>query len=44
MRQGFEAVVISDASRAIAPETAAAARDSFRALGVSGIEAAALLG
>lgn len=44
VRQGFEAVVISDASRAIAPETAAAARDSFRALGVSGIEAAALLG
>ena len=44
VREGFEAVVISDASRAIAPETAAAARDSFRALGVSDIEAAALLG
>ncbi|WP_428154498.1 nicotinamidase [Brevundimonas sp.] len=44
MREGFEAVVISDASRAIAPETAAAARDSFRALGVMEIEAASLLG
>jgi nicotinamidase/pyrazinamidase len=44
VRQGFEAVVISDASRAIAPETEAAARESFRALGVTEIEAAALLG
>ena len=44
VREGFEAVVISDASRAIAPETAAAAHDSFRALGVTQIEAATLLG
>ncbi|MFN3837019.1 MAG: bifunctional nicotinamidase/pyrazinamidase [Brevundimonas sp.] len=43
VREGFEAVVISDASRAIAPETAAAAHDSFRALGVTQIEAATLL-
>ena len=44
MREGFEAVVISDASRAIAPDTTAAARDSFRALGVTEIEAGSLLG
>jgi nicotinamidase/pyrazinamidase len=44
VREGFEAVVITDASRAIASQTEAAARGSFRALGVSGIEAAALLG
>jgi nicotinamidase/pyrazinamidase len=43
VREGFQAVVVSDASRAIAPETAAAARESFRALGVTEIEAAALL-
>lgn len=42
VRQGFEAVVISDASRAIAPETETAARDSFRALGVVEVEAANL--
>ena len=34
VREGFEAVVITDASRAIAPQTEAAALDSFRALGV----------
>ena len=39
VREGFEAVVIEDASRAIAPETAAAARASFAALGVVEIEA-----
>lgn len=44
VREGFEAMVISDASRAIAPETEATARDSFRALGVAEIEAASLLG
>jgi len=44
VRQGIEAVVISDASRAIAPDTEAAARESFRAMGVTEIEAAALLG
>ncbi|WP_404413716.1 bifunctional nicotinamidase/pyrazinamidase [Brevundimonas vesicularis] len=43
VRLGFEAVVISDASRAIAPPTEATARDSFRALGVVQIEAASLL-
>lgn len=43
VREGFEALVIHDASRAIAPETAAAARASFAALGVVEIEAAALL-
>jgi nicotinamidase/pyrazinamidase len=43
VREGFEAVVITDASRAIAPDTEAAAHDSFRALGVAEIEAAALL-
>lgn len=44
VREGFEAVVIEDACRAIAPETAAAAKASFAALGVAEIEAAALLG
>lgn len=44
VRQGFEAVVISDASRAIALPTETAARESFRALGVAEIEAAGLLG
>ena len=43
VRQGFEAVVIEDACRAIAPETAAAAKASFAALGVIEIEAALLL-
>lgn len=43
VREGFEAVVVTDASRAIAPETAAAAHDSFRALGVMEIEARMLL-
>jgi nicotinamidase/pyrazinamidase len=43
-REGFEAVVISDASRAIAPQTEAAARDGFRALGVAEVGAAALIG
>ncbi len=42
VREGFKAVVITDASRAIAPETAAAAHDSFGALGVTEIEAATL--
>ena len=44
VREGFEAVVISDASRAIAPETVAVARESFRALGVAEIESAVFLG
>ncbi|WP_426019746.1 bifunctional nicotinamidase/pyrazinamidase [Brevundimonas sp. DWR2-3-1b1] len=44
VRQGFEAVVISDASRAIAAQTEATARESFRALGVVEIMAGALLG
>ena len=43
VREGFEAVVVTDASRAIASETAAAAHDSFRALGVVEIEAATML-
>ncbi|WP_438852857.1 bifunctional nicotinamidase/pyrazinamidase [Brevundimonas nasdae] len=43
VREGFEAVVITDASRAIAPDTEAAAHDSFRVPGVAEIEAAALL-
>lgn len=34
VREGFEAVVITDASRAIAPQSEAAARDSFRTLGI----------
>jgi nicotinamidase/pyrazinamidase len=44
VREGFEAVVIEDACRPIAPETAAAARTSFAALGVLGMETASLLG
>ena len=43
VREGFEAVVIEDASRAIAPETAAAAKASFAAMGVVEIEAGFLL-
>lgn len=43
VREGFEAVVIADASRAIAPETEMAARGGFRALGVVEIETADLL-
>ena len=44
VREGFEAVVIADACRAIAEETAAAARESFAALGVAEIQAASFLG
>ena len=44
VREGFEAVVIGDASRAIAPQTETAAQDSFRALGVSEIAAETVLG
>ena len=44
VREGFEAVVIEDACRAIASETAAAAKASFAALGVVEIEAALLIG
>ena len=44
VREGFEAVVISDASRAITPQTEATARDSFRAIGVAEVGAAAFLG
>ncbi len=44
VREGFEAVVIEDACRAIAPDTAAAAKASFAALGVAEVEAASLLG
>lgn len=44
VREGFEAVVISDASRAIAPQTEAAARDSFQALGVVEITTETLVG
>jgi nicotinamidase/pyrazinamidase len=44
VREGFEAVVIADACRAIAPETAAAVKASFAALGVAEIEAVVLLG
>ncbi|MOA23064.1 nicotinamidase/pyrazinamidase [compost metagenome] len=43
VREGFEAVVIEDASRAIAPDTAAAARESFVTLRVAEIEASSLL-
>ena len=43
VREGFEAVVIADACRAIAEETAAAARESFAALGVAEIQAASFL-
>ena len=35
VRDGFNAVVIEDATRAIADDTAQAARDSFQALGIS---------
>jgi nicotinamidase/pyrazinamidase len=44
VRQGFEAVVIADASRSIAPQTEAAALDSFQAVGVVEIMAETLLG
>lgn len=44
VREGFEAVVIEDACRAIAAETAAAAKASFAALGMAEIEAASLYG
>ena len=43
VREGFEAVVISDASRAIALHSEAAAKDSFRALGVVESGAASVL-
>ena len=43
VREGFEAVVIADASRAIASQTETAAQDSFRALGVAEIAAESLL-
>lgn len=43
MREGFEAVVITDASHAIAPNTAAEARDSFGSRGVVEVSAAELL-
>lgn len=35
VREGFEAVVIEDATRAIAEETAEAARESFAALNIA---------
>ena len=44
VNEGFEAVVIEDACRAIAPDTAAAAKASFAALKVAEIAAASLLG
>jgi len=44
VREGFEAVVIDNACRAIASDTAAAAKASFEALGVVEIEAALLIG
>lgn len=44
VREGFEAVVIENACRAIAPETQAAAKASFATLGVTEVEAASLLG
>ena len=43
VREGFEAVVIADACRAIAEETATAAKASFAALGVAEIQAASFL-
>ena len=43
VREGFEAVVISDASRAIALHSEVAAKDSFRALGVVESGAASVL-
>lgn len=42
VREGFEAVVVEDACRAIAEETAQAAKASFEGLGVVEIEAAKL--
>ena len=42
VREGFDAVVIADACRAIAEETAAAAKASFAARGVGEIEAVSL--
>jgi len=44
VREGFEAVVISDASLAIAAPTEAAAKASFGALAVTEIQAASILG
>ena len=44
VREGFEAVVIEDACRAIAPDTAAAAKAGLAALGVAEIDAERLLG
>jgi len=44
VREGFEAVVIEDACRAIAPDTAAAAKGSYAMLGVVEIEAVTLPG
>lgn len=43
VREGFEAVVIEDACRAIAPDTAAAAKTSFSALKIAEIAAADLI-
>lgn len=43
VREGFEAVVIADACRAIAPDTAAAAKASFSALKIAEIAAADLI-
>ncbi|MDQ1152872.1 bifunctional nicotinamidase/pyrazinamidase [Brevundimonas sp. SORGH_AS_0993] len=44
VREGFQTVVVADASRAIAPSTEAAARKSFRASGVAEVAAVTLLG
>lgn len=44
VREGFEAVVIEDACRAIAPDTAAAAKAGLAALGVAEIDAQRFLG
>jgi len=44
VNEGFETVVIEDACRAIAPDTAAAAKASFAALKVAEIAAASLIG
>lgn len=44
VREGFEAVVIEDACRAIAPDTAAAAKASFAALRAAEMSVASLLG
>lgn len=43
VREGFEAVVIENACRAIAPDTAAAAKASFTALKIAEIAAADLI-